>query len=232
MLRSQWDRSRAGAPARRQMPMAAMLAMVMAVGFAGCGSDESTTSTGPVKHAQLDFRFAPYSPHVHGYHSEVHTLSQSELALYAEQADAATRPADAEFIWLPIADGADAESFSRHNTRDIEGRLHLLVSNRPHEIMLGRDDPTGPWGLKDASVTTDSMGKPAISFVMDKAGAKRLGLLTVALTNATLAIVVDGEVRSAPLIRETISREGIITGDFSRKEVREMANCLRAGMKR
>ncbi len=85
--------------------------------------------------------------------------------------------------------------------------------------------------LIDAQPTLDSRsGRPVVSFRFDSVGAKRFGKATSENTGRPFAIVLDGKVISAPVIREPIlGGSGIITGRFSLQEVNDLSLLLRAG---
>ena len=83
--------------------------------------------------------------------------------------------------------------------------------------------------LVDAQPTFQD-GEPVVSFRFDTSGGKRFGDVTTQNVGKLLAIVLDGEVISAPRIREPIlGGSGIITGSFSVAEARDLALLLRAG---
>ncbi|GAK57476.1 protein-export membrane protein SecD [Candidatus Vecturithrix granuli] len=83
--------------------------------------------------------------------------------------------------------------------------------------------------LKDARVSKDEMNAPAVSFEFDRNGAKRFGTLTEQNIDKALAIVLDGMVQSAPVIRSRITDRGQITGSFTAEEANDLAIVLRAG---
>lgn len=83
--------------------------------------------------------------------------------------------------------------------------------------------------LQDARVARDEMNLPAVSFEFDRNGAKRFGTLTEANIGNPLAIVLDGVVQSAPVIRSRITDRGQITGNFTADEANDLAIVLRAG---
>jgi preprotein translocase subunit SecD len=83
--------------------------------------------------------------------------------------------------------------------------------------------------LKDARVSQGELGMPAVSFEFDRRGAKEFGKLTEANIGNALAIVLDGVVQSAPVIRSRITDRGQITGDFTPEDANDLAIKLRAG---
>lgn len=73
-------------------------------------------------------------------------------------------------------------------------------------------------------------GQPIVSFRFDTAGGRLFGDLTQNNVGVRLAIVLDREVVSAPVIRSPIlGGSGIITGQFSVQEVNDLSLVLRAG---
>ena len=102
------------------------------------------------------------------------------------------------------------------------GKGKYLVERRP--IMTGDV-------LTDARVTPGGqMEGPTVNFVLDAQGARLFGDATTANVNRQLAIVLDGYVQSAPVIREPITGgHGQITGRFTFEEAQDLANVLRNG---
>ena len=85
--------------------------------------------------------------------------------------------------------------------------------------------------LVDAQVGTDSRsGQPVVNFRFDSAGGKRFGEVTRDNVGRPFAIVLDGKVISAPVIREPIlGGAGQISGRFTFQEATDLALLLRAG---
>jgi len=85
--------------------------------------------------------------------------------------------------------------------------------------------------LTDARVAIDSQyNEPYVSITLDSAGSKIFERITTANTGKRLAIVLDGNVHSAPNINEPISGgRAQITGRFTMEEAADLAIVLRAG---
>ncbi|KAF0126549.1 MAG: preprotein translocase subunit SecD [Elusimicrobia bacterium] len=85
--------------------------------------------------------------------------------------------------------------------------------------------------LENARVETDTQfGYPTIGFTFDKAGGQIFERFTGANVNRHLAIVLDGMVHSAPVIKSRIGGgSGVIEGNFTMQEARNLAIILRAG---
>jgi preprotein translocase subunit SecD len=68
-----------------------------------------------------------------------------------------------------------------------------------------------------------------VNFTWSREGAEIFGALTEKNIGQLLAIILDGQVYSAPRIQDRISRAGVITGDFSSETAADLAVILRAG---
>ncbi|MEC9197180.1 MAG: protein translocase subunit SecD [Pseudomonadota bacterium] len=84
--------------------------------------------------------------------------------------------------------------------------------------------------LVDAQPSFDQNGRPAVSFRFNPQGARKFGDYTAENIGSPFAIVLDGEVVSAPVIQSHIpGGSGIITGNFTVEESTNLAVLLRAG---
>ncbi|MHC4715696.1 MAG: SecDF P1 head subdomain-containing protein [Planctomycetota bacterium] len=128
--------------------------------------------------------------------------------------------------WLPISgELSNAELVTGVHNR----RRYVLVSDKPGQTMVpgeGKD----AWGLAKVYVTADSMKRPAVGFELDDRGTELFAALTKANTNNALAVVVDGKVTAAPIIKAALGKTGIITGQFTAQQAAAMVKALRAGM--
>ena len=103
-----------------------------------------------------------------------------------------------------------------------ERRLPFVVQKKT--LLTGAD-------LSTARVSIDqTTSEPYVSVELNAAGAKAFADLTEANVNKRLAIILDGNVHSAPVIRERIpSCQAQITGGFTSAEATDLAIVLRAG---
>jgi preprotein translocase subunit SecD len=84
--------------------------------------------------------------------------------------------------------------------------------------------------LQDARTTMNSRrAEWEVAFTWNAEGAETFGKLTGKNVGKPLAVILDGLVYSAPVIRDRISREGVISGRFTTQEAAELAIILRAG---
>ena len=85
--------------------------------------------------------------------------------------------------------------------------------------------------LVDAGAGFDQRtGEPVVNFRFDSQGAQRFAEITRANVGKPFAIVLDGKVLSAPVIREPITGgSGQISGSFTTRSAHDLAVMLRAG---
>lgn len=84
--------------------------------------------------------------------------------------------------------------------------------------------------LANAIVGRDQYGRPSVKLEFTGKGATKFSNITGANINRRLAIVLDNEVYSAPMIRERISGGNAeITGSFSSNDAKDLSTVLRTG---
>jgi SecD/SecF fusion protein len=85
--------------------------------------------------------------------------------------------------------------------------------------------------LSDARAGFDQRtSQPIVTFRLDNAGARTFAAITEANVGSPFAIVLDGEVLSAPVIQEPITGgAGQISGNFTVQQASDLAALLRAG---
>ncbi|MGB0579678.1 MAG: protein translocase subunit SecD [Limisphaerales bacterium] len=100
-------------------------------------------------------------------------------------------------------------------------RKQMLVKVKPERGLTGKY-------VKDAYVDRNpTTMQPEIGFEFDSEGTKIFRDVTTDHTGQQMAIVLDGELYSAPVIREVIGAgRGSISGDFNFKEANELAQVL------
>jgi SecD/SecF fusion protein len=156
---------------------------------------------------------------------------KNKKEVYEGEPEEGEKP-DVEAKWVPVAaDEAARFAGDRHfATRlDKRGRLEIL-------LLVDTLNVTGDY-LTSATPSADRMGKPSVSFGFNTQGARLFGKLTGSnLPDAAhadlqrlLAIVLDGELQSAPSIRSRIDDRGEISGNFTQKEVENLSAVLTAG---
>ena len=95
-----------------------------------------------------------------------------------------------------------------------------LVSRVP--VITGRD-------LRDARPQQDEMGKWETRFVIAQDSKNRFGRFTEANIGQRLAIALDGQIKSAPVINARIEDQGVIEGLSGQQESEDLSLVLKAG---
>ena len=110
------------------------------------------------------------------------------------------------------------------------GTLLLPGREAAFYVVSGASAPLTGAHLETARVEAGEFGEPVVAFHFDGPGGRIFDELTAANVDKQLAIVLDGIVYSAPVIRSRISGgSGIIEGGFDIKEARGLGIALRAG---
>lgn len=147
--------------------------------------------------------------------------------------------------WRPIAPAKDAEGRDIPNTdfdNDPEVAMRQMAGKRPgfkEILILNEADPkrqiTGKL-LRRANPTSDKNGRPAVGFHFSQTGGFLFSDLTMRNgprkdgSVRRLAVMLNGEVFTAPSIQGQIGADGIIeSGRFTRKEVDGLVAVLNAG---
>jgi preprotein translocase subunit SecD len=124
------------------------------------------------------------------------------------------------------------ESSSTTNEKIVGfGQIMFPDANRADLFyILNSKDVVSGSELTNAQAAFDQNNRPAVSFQFNPSGGRKFGAYTRNNIGSPFAIVLDGEVISAPVIQSHIpGGSGIITGNFSVEESNRLAILLRAG---
>lgn len=119
-------------------------------------------------------------------------------------------------------EGKVPEGYELKEIKDPMGRMSSLLLEK--EAVLTGDH------LTTASVGFDQYGQPIVQLQFDREGGKIFDKVTFQNIGKRLAIVLDGKVHSAPVIRDRIPNgQAQITGNFTVQEASDLSLVLRAG---
>ena len=106
-----------------------------------------------------------------------------------------------------------------------------LISENGEKLSISKRIIMSGENLIDAQPSIQNQNnEPTVSFTLDRLGAQKFGRATTDNVGKRLAIVLDGEIVSAPNINEPItSGNGMISGNFSFQEATDLALLLRSG---
>jgi protein-export membrane protein SecD len=121
--------------------------------------------------------------------------------------------------------------FVTNNNEDSFGAEKLSYEDSSEESMVSKRIILSGDNLLDAQPRMNNdTNETVVSFTLDRVGAKRFGKATSTGIGKQLAIVLDGKIISAPVIRDTIaSGSGQISGGFTFQSATDLALLLRSG---
>ncbi len=121
--------------------------------------------------------------------------------------------------------------FVTNDQNDRFGVEKLKFENGLEEATVSKRIIISGENLLDAQPKMDTQANQTIvSFTLDRVGAKRFGKATSTGIGKQLAIVLDGKIISAPVVRDTIaSGSGQISGGFTFQTATDLALLLRSG---
>lgn len=103
-------------------------------------------------------------------------------------------------------------------------------ANRPSALVVEKRVMVSGENLVDAQPTTNQLGQWVVNFRFDSLGAKKFGKATQDGVGRLFAIVLDGKIISAPVIKQPIlGGSGVIEGGFTAQSAQDLALLLRAG---
>lgn len=115
------------------------------------------------------------------------------------------------------APGYEVMTLTKSKANGVKQSEKVLIKKRPE--MVG--------GIKTAGIGRDNVGRYEIDFVLDSTATETFGRITRENVGRRLAIILDGELQSAPVINSPIEGgRGQITGDFTPQEAVTLQNVL------
>ncbi|MCF6156522.1 MAG: protein translocase subunit SecD [Candidatus Brocadia sp.] len=133
-----------------------------------------------------------------------------------------------------------ASSDSPEYTEAVEGKQIPGFYKHWLRKKKGEEGEAGKWFLVQNKIAisgehlsriyADRKGiEPVVGFEFDAIGKSKFGQITERNIGKPLAIILDGILYSAPVIRDRIPGAGIIEGNFTQDEVNELIAIMRAG---
>lgn len=119
-----------------------------------------------------------------------------------------------------VPDDLEIMEGDRRENNAVVGKMYYAVEKR--RTVTGRD-------LSNATASRGQFGQPNVEFTLTPSGAQAFGDLTGQNVGNGLAIVLDGRVVSAPVIKSKISDRGQIEGNFTAQEVQDLVLVLKSG---
>lgn len=118
----------------------------------------------------------------------------------------------------PIPLGYEKLYLTQEDQKGNEQQIPVVVKRLPE--MTGKS-------IKSANCVLDNYGKPEVVLHMTNEGKRLFATITKKFLNKRLAIILDGQVYSAPIIRSEITEgRASISGKFTQREAIELASTL------
>ncbi|HUV40104.1 MAG TPA: hypothetical protein VMY39_10840 [Planctomycetota bacterium] len=123
----------------------------------------------------------------------------------------------------------------RTDVQIMRAKLHTEGGEEPRyeSLYVQRNDDyhLGGKHLKRVFASQDEFGGPAVGFELTDEGAEVFSGMTTmqSAKEGRIAIILNGTVTSAPVVRTKIGSRGIITGDFTSRDVEDLVAVLQAG---
>jgi protein-export membrane protein SecD len=121
--------------------------------------------------------------------------------------------------------------FITQSTEETFGSEKLLFEDDSEEAIVSKRIILSGDNILDAKPRMDNQNnETVVSFTLDRVGSKRFGKATTSGIGKRLAIILDGKIVSAPVIRSAIvGGSGQISGNFTFQSATDLALLLRSG---
>ena len=117
--------------------------------------------------------------------------------------------------------------FRRAENQPAEGLIEAVVAGSDKKVYLYDTAEAGNKDIADIRVVRDERGEPAIGITFTKKGAEKMARVTQQHIGKPIAVMVDGRVLSAPMVRAKLSRKSLITGKFTVDEVEGIVKTIK-----
>ncbi len=111
------------------------------------------------------------------------------------------------------------------------GTESFILEETKEKISVSKRVILSGANLVDAQPKYDNINnQPIVTFTLDRLGSKRFGQATTKNIGKKIAIILDDEAISAPVIQDSITGgSGVISGSFTFQEATDLALLLRSG---
>lgn len=104
-----------------------------------------------------------------------------------------------------------------------EGLIEHTVVGTNQKVFVAAKPFATIFDLSAIQMIDDAAGHPALEITFRPESAQRLASITGQHLNRPVAILVDGKVLSAPVLRDRISSQAVISGQFNREAAAQIA---------
>ena len=131
-------------------------------------------------------------------------------------------------LWaVSLAQAAVKFEVRRAESKPAEGLTEAKVEGTDEKVYLHKEVELTNEDIASARAATDPSKANVVEVELTKEGQKKLSRLTKEHQGKPLAILVDGKVVAAPVVRGEITGDARITGDFTKEEAERIARGIK-----
>ena len=163
------------------------------------------------------------------------TQIEDYTKLFAEKGPNAGRQRADPYVWFPRLDCCDVRPplVTTSNRRAPYDRPHVLLSDRPEQVLLCGSSRPRPWYLKRVQAGEDATGRPAVVMELDSVAAECMAKLTSSNLGCALAVLFDNRVVQVIVLESKLSDRIVLSGKAFDKPlvtriVRSFSECTMA----
>jgi preprotein translocase subunit SecD len=134
-------------------------------------------------------------------------------------------------VWILAARSAPAPEVKvelrRAESKPADGLTEAKIAGTDQKVYLHKEAEITNEDIAEAKVITDERKDPAIEITFTKEGQKKMAKMTKDHKDKPLAILVDGKVVSAPIVKSEVSEKALITGKFTKEEAEKIAKGIK-----
>ena len=131
-------------------------------------------------------------------------------------------------LWaVSLAQAAVKFEVRRAESKPAEGLTEAKVEGTDKKVYLHREVELTNEDIAGAKAVTDESKANIVEVELTKEGRQKLARVTKAHQGKPLAILVDGKVVAAPVVRDEITGDARISGNFSKEEAERIAKGIK-----
>tara|TARA_B100000579_G_scaffold63198_2_gene46449 strand:- start:16760 stop:18331 length:1572 start_codon:yes stop_codon:yes gene_type:complete len=129
----------------------------------------------------------------------------------------------------PVIEEGSSSSLLFEKYRQKGNKYSFYTGVNDNFIVTSKSSKLKGESIEDASVSYDEFNRPYVSFSLNKLGSNVFSKLTKDNLGKKIAIILDGKVKSTPVVQSQIFGSGSISGSFSFEEANDLAIILKSG---
>ena len=163
------------------------------------------------------------------------SLTQIEdyTKLFAEKGPNAGRQRGDPYVWFPRLDCCEVRPplVTTSNRRAPYDRPHVLLSDKPEQVLLCGSKRPRPWSLKRVQAGEDAAGQPVVVMELDAVAAEHMAKLTSSNPGCALAVLFNNSVVQVIVLESKLSDRVVLSGKAFDKAlvariVRSLSECM------